>query len=879
MQIVPRRCVPIVSIAVLSLFVLPFRGVASAAPTTSGAFGELATNPLVLTNSVTHAQAVMMPTRAWLAQHQSTSSVTSGLTSTSSTSSTSAALPSPACTLATDNSPGDATVLVNSSETQFDSLDLTAFGLASDASNITGSLSVESLSDGTPVNGTPAPALPAVAGSGDVWYLTWNYGNTPGVKGYFLEAGYPGAPTDQGYTNSAATSNLPVDFQWGEIQTSATGGDLYQAMGPATGTFDTTNNRLTITAPLSSLGAPPAGAVLSSPLAEGDALIGTSSGGLLETADKLASTSADYHVGNSGTSCPGPAAAPTAGSLPSTGSTNNLSYYGGPIVHTIQNHIIWWLPKAGTTMYSNGSSCVFPATTSYSYEQPASGSVPVGALPGGPSGDVDYQQIIRQYFQDLSGSAFYNLLGQYSDLEQGAPSNAQTFAGEWTDNCGYTSTPDSTTGPVPGGTQASPIYQTDIQAEVQRAIQINHWPTGLGNEYYVYTGYGAADCFASALQNGGAAPVCNTAGVVPTYCAYHGDFMDPSGNYVLYADMADGAFAANSSSINLCYNPPIGVTDPTHNVYGTNVTDPIADAEVSITSHEQFETANDAEVGTAQQLAPPLGWYDAVNGEIGDKCAYNYGNYAADGSNIVLNGDHYVVQQEYSNWNNGCGLTAYQGNGGYGGTTPSVAIQKGWNLISVPVSGITSTSALVSAMTAAGQLPAGSITEIQTYRNGKYQTYFPGKSKSFALSRTDGVLVQSSVAGVWAPSGSVYTSAPTIQLNQGWNLVAATYPNPGLTTDVIYNQIAAEAGACSAAIVTNQACSTTITEIKTIGAGGATIDWKPAAPDASGNATWPQTQGNQIPFTNGMWIYASKPLTWTVQGPECQTVDSAGQCH
>jgi len=40
--------------------------------------------------------------------------------------------------------------------------------------------------------------------------------------------------------------------------------------------------------------------------------------------------------------------------------------------------------------------------------------------------------------------------------------------------------------------------------------------------------------------------------------------------------------------------------------------DPIADAEVSITSHEQFETVSDAEVGTAQQLAPPLAWYDAV---------------------------------------------------------------------------------------------------------------------------------------------------------------------------------------------------------------------------------------------------------------------------
>ena len=339
--------------------------------------------------------------------------------------------------------------------------------------------------------------------------------------------------------------------------------------------------------------------------------------------------------------------------------------------------------------------------------------------------------------------------------------------------------------------------------------------------------------------------------------------------------MTDGAF----QNAFQCYNNPIGQSDPTHTVNGNQVTDPVADTEVAITSHEEFETVNDAEVGTALQYAPPLGWYDEVNGEIGDKCAYNYGSYASDGSNIVLHGDRYIVQQEYSNWNNGCGLTPYQGNGSYGGATTAVPIQKGWNLISVPVSGITNSAQLVSNMQAAGSLPAGAITEVQTYQNGAYQTYYTKKvNKTIPLARTNGVLVYSTVAGTWHPTGSVYTTAPTITLQQGWNLVAATWPNPGLMTDAIFNQIDAENNACSAGIVTNQACSPTITEIKTTGAGGATIDWKPAAADASGNATWPQTYGNQIPFTSGMWIYSSKALTWTVQGTECQSVDSSGAC-
>ena len=866
-------------LAVVGLFAFGFPRLAPA----SAAFPTAATlsNPLILKNTVTGAQVQIMPTTAWLAQHTPPYSSSGGGTGGSGTASTSSlALPAPTCTLATDDSLGDAHVLVNNAQTQYDSLDVGAFGLSSDTSNITGQLSVESLSDGTPVSGTPAPATPQVAGGGDIWYVVWNYGATPGVKGYFLEAEYPGDPTDTGYTDSAATSNLPVDLTWGTITTSPTGGAQFGPGGPATGTFDTTNNRITITAPESNLGSPPAGATLSTAYGAGDALVGTSaSGGLLETADQLNSQSTDYHVGQAGTNCPTPAQTVNGGgSLPTAGSSNNLGYYGGPVVHSVVNHIIFWLPQAGTTTYSNGSACTIPATTTYSYEQPASGTLAVGALPGGPDGDTDYEGVLQQWFKDVGSTAYYNLLGQYADEEAGNTLNNASFGGAWVDNCGYTSTPSTTSGPVPGGTDTAPIYQTDIQNEVQQAIKVNKWPDGMGNEYYVYTGYGAADCFAPPNQSS-LVPTCDVAGPDPAYCAYHGDFQDPSGNYVLYADMDDGAFAANPSTINLCYSNPIGVSDPTHTVNGKSITDPIADAEVSITSHEQSETVNDAQVGTAQQYAPPLAWYDQANGEIGDKCAYNYGNYASDGSNIVLHGDHYIVQQEYSNWNNGCGLTAYQGNAAYGGAPDTVPIQKGENIVGVPVSGIGDTKTLVANMERSGQLPAGAITKIQLFQGGRYLTYTPGKGAPLKLTRTSGVIVYSNVAGTWTPSGSLYTSAPTIQLAKGLNLVSATYPNPGLSTDTIYNQIAEEANACTAGVLTNQACNPTITDISTIGAGGSTIDWKPAAADASGQATWPQTYGNQIPFTSGMWIYASKALTWRVQGGECQTVDTSGVCH
>ena len=862
-----RRALPLVLIAIATILGLSFAGVARAQVAVSS--GSLAGNPLVLHDPATGATAQMMPTTAFLAQHAPPYS-SSGASSTTST--VAGALPAPTCTLGIDSSPGDAPAVLNGSSGQDDSLDISAFGLQSDTSNLTGQLSVQSLSDG-------AGGTPAVGGGGDVWYIVWNYGNTPGVKGYFVQAEYPGNPSDLGYTDNASTSNLPVDLTWGSIVTSPTGGDLFQAGGAASGSFDTTNSRITITAPLSDLGSPPSGAALTAPHALGDYLAGTSAGALLETSDTLDSSYTDYHAGQSGTNCPTPRQVPSPAGLPTAGSTSNLAYFGGPTVHTITNHIIWWLPKAGTTTYSDGSACTIPATTSYSYEQPTSGTKPVGALPGGPDGDADYQAIIRQYFNDLGGTSFYNLLSQYADEETGAGVNNLGLGGEWTDNCGYTSTAGTVAGPVPGGTDAAPIYEQDIENEVQKAIQVNHWPEGLGNEYFVYTGYGAADCFSPTAEVGGIGN-CDVAGPNPGYCAYHTNYQAPDGNYVLFADMADGAFTANPSTVNLCYSDPIGDVDPTHSVNGNQVTDPIADAEVSITSHEEFETVNDAEITLTSQAGPPLAWYDLANGEIGDKCAYNYGNYSpTDGSNVNLHGDHYIVQQEYSNWNNGCALTSYQNNGGYGGDTTAVTIQKGTTLIGVPVSGITDTKALVTSMESAGNLPAGAITQVQVYQNGAYQTYKPFQGKAIPLTRTEGILVTSNVAGTWTPSGTPYTSGPTISLQPGWNLVAATYPNPGLMTDSIFNQIEEETGACTANVLTNGSCTPTITEIKSIGAGGQTIDWKPTPADSTGNATWPQTYGNQIPFTSGMWIYSTKAISWTVQGNACQTVDSSGVCH
>ncbi|HEX3093800.1 MAG TPA: hypothetical protein VHW72_14305, partial [Candidatus Angelobacter sp.] len=69
----------------------------------------------------------------------------------------------------------------------------------------------------------------------------------------------------------------------------------------------------------------------------------------------------------------------------------------------------------------------------------------------------------------------------------------------------------------------------------------------------------------------------------------------------------------------------------------------------SVTSHELTEAITDADVGIATTFAPPLAWYDMVNGEIGDICNGQQGSY-------VANGTTYTIQLEFSNAASNCVL-------------------------------------------------------------------------------------------------------------------------------------------------------------------------------------------------------------------------------
>jgi hypothetical protein len=70
--------------------------------------------------------------------------------------------------------------------------------------------------------------------------------------------------------------------------------------------------------------------------------------------------------------------------------------------------------------------------------------------------------------------------------------------------------------------------------------------------------------------------------------------------------------------------------------------------QTSVASHEMIEAVTDAAVGLATTYGPPLAWYDATNGEIGDICNAQQGTVTGG------NGTTYTVQKEWSNQSGTC---------------------------------------------------------------------------------------------------------------------------------------------------------------------------------------------------------------------------------
>ncbi|HVY46846.1 MAG TPA: hypothetical protein VHB21_13255, partial [Minicystis sp.] len=216
---------------------------------------------------------------------------------------------------------------------------------------------------------------------------------------------------------------------------------------------------------------------------------------------------------------------------------------------------------------------------------------------------VPSQSTINAFYQTITSSAYFDWLTEYNTAAQTIGHGS--LAGSVVDT---------------GAPSGSTISDAQIQSEIKRLINAGQLPPNDANNLYmVYFPAGVT------ITQGGSSS-CNE------FCAYHGTFSLNGGNayYGVIPDLS-GACASG------CGN-------------GTKIQN-----TTSVSSHEMIEAVTDPAVGLAQSLGSPLGWYDQVNGEIGDIC--NAQQATVDG---------YVVQKEYSNALKDC--IATKGSGGSGGT-------------------------------------------------------------------------------------------------------------------------------------------------------------------------------------------------------------------
>lgn len=235
--------------------------------------------------------------------------------------------------------------------------------------------------------------------------------------------------------------------------------------------------------------------------------------------------------------------------------------------------------------------------------------------PGG--GDTRFQQLMGQYMQDVGGTSFYNILTQYFDDVGGPVRNVVTLGGSYVDTASYPH----------AGTVSDPLLDSDISNEIERVIALKQgaWTSDPDHVYFLFTGFDVQECSGTGADAGCTFSHNREA----DFCAYH----DYSASDLIYAYIP---------VIDSCLNLPTA-----HSPNG----DPIADAVISIVSHEQFEAVSD----------PSLqGWFDntSYEGEMADKCVTNFGPIRADGSNVTLAHDHrYIVQEEWSLHDQACVLS------------------------------------------------------------------------------------------------------------------------------------------------------------------------------------------------------------------------------
>lgn len=229
--------------------------------------------------------------------------------------------------------------------------------------------------------------------------------------------------------------------------------------------------------------------------------------------------------------------------------------------------------------------------------------------------DAGVQTTMPEFYSAITSSTFYDLVSEYATnvTPVGGGSGTNQSLGRGTTGGTFTITPSKCKTSSP-----CTIDDTAIQTELLAQITGGFLPAPTldkdGNVNTLYMIYFPLNVTIT-LQGSQSCVI---------FCAYHGT--------------TTGQF--NSKNIAYGVFPDMGPSSGCFGGCGSNP-DYIKDT-TSVSSHELIEAATDVEVGLANVLAPPLAWYDSINGEIGDICN-------AQQATVTAGGASWVIQKQWSN--------------------------------------------------------------------------------------------------------------------------------------------------------------------------------------------------------------------------------------
>jgi hypothetical protein len=247
--------------------------------------------------------------------------------------------------------------------------------------------------------------------------------------------------------------------------------------------------------------------------------------------------------------------------------TANMTYGGGPVLHTVRPYLVFWDPR-GTTPISKSSQLVLERYLS-----------DVASAPGGAT--VDTPNVTRQYY-DTTG---YADAGQTFDPAEQALNDSGTYPTQLdTSSCSSADVSSS-----------HPYCLSDgqIQAELAHLIDTKAMPIGLGPGAPIYAVITPPDvnvCY----QRGNCATT--------TFCGYHSSFSSGSGD-VVYAVVP---FLPVSTKPKQCQQDGVAAAQEPNG--------DVADMVVDDLSHELDEAITDP-LGDGWSIGTPYG-----TNEIADNC-------------------------------------------------------------------------------------------------------------------------------------------------------------------------------------------------------------------------------------------------------------------